>query len=262
MSSRSVRYCLAAAACAATASITAVSHAEYRPPTELMGDGGPVIPLKNAAMIQKTDGGYRYIAGQQNSNITVTAADGKLRLVDTGTRELRDIPSSCSRRSVPQGISAVCTIPSKFDGAAKMFVEVWPRLGNDVVDGSALSSEFRFWVLADAGFDTVYGGAGNDFVNAAQDADRVWGGAGSDWLRGGKGNDRMWGGTGADKLVGDDGSDALRGGDHDDRVGGGAGSDLVHAGTGRDVAACGSQVDTAYVDRADKVSSCERLYRS
>src|SRR5680860_1411056 len=89
--------------------MTGVSQA--LPPTELTGDGGPVTPLKNAAMITKTDVGYRYIAGQQNSRLMITTVDGKLRYVDKGTRELRKIPKSCSRQAVSKGISALCNIP-------------------------------------------------------------------------------------------------------------------------------------------------------
>ncbi len=160
----------------ATMSLTAVSHADhYHPPTELLGDGPTPIPLKNAAMIKETDGGFRYIAGQQDSHLTVTIADGKLRFEDTGTAELREIPSSCQRQRRPRGIAALCTIPAKFHDAHGWFVEIWPRLGDDYVDGSALPSTVRFWVLADAGRDTVFAGAGDDFVNGAQDTDRVCG---------------------------------------------------------------------------------------
>jgi Ca2+-binding RTX toxin-like protein len=99
-----------------------------------------------------------------------------------------------------------------------MFLEVWPRLGHDFVDGSTLPATLRLWVLADAGNDTVYGGAGDDFVNGAHDTDRVWGGAGNDWVRGGSGNDRLYGGTGNDRLLGQDGADVVRGGAGVDRV--------------------------------------------
>lgn len=257
---RSVRLSLVLAAFAATTSMTAVAHAGYHPPTELTGGGGPVIPLKNAAMIVKTEGGFRYIAGQQNSHLTVSMADGKVRYVDTGTKELRDIPRACSRQSVRDGIAALCRIPAKFDDG-KMFLEVWPRLGDDFVDGSTLSARFRLWVLADAGFDTVYGGDGNDFVNGAQDNDKARGGAGNDWIRTGIGNDKLRGGTGDDKLVGVDGRDRIRGGEGNDRVGGGSGSDALWAGTGRDKVACGGGNDDAYIDGSDRASECESVAR-
>ena len=213
---RSARFLLVLTACAATTSMT--PSAQALPPTELVGNSGAVVPLKNAAMIDRTANGYRYRAGQQNSHLTITKVGGKLLYRDTGTRELRGIPRSCSRRSVPTGIAALCTIPAAFDAGNRMFVEVWPRLGNDFVDGSTLPASLRLWVLADAGNDTVLGGAGDDFVNGAQNTDRVWGGAGNDWIRGGIGNDRLYGGAGNDRLLGQDGADLVRGGAGTDSV--------------------------------------------
>lgn len=257
---RSTRFLLVAAALTAATSVTSAAQAEYRPPTALMGDGGPVIPLKNAAMIVRTEGGYRYIAGQQNSHLTVSIAQGKLRYVDTGTRELRDIPKSCSRVAASKGVAALCSIPAKFDGR-EMYLEIWPRLGDDFVDGSTVPSRFKMWVLADAGFDTVRGGDGDDFVNGAQDADKVWGGAGNDWIRTGIGNDSLWGGSGDDKLVGVEGRDEIRGGDGNDRVGGGAGNDSLWGDAGRDILACGGGRDNAYVDASDRTNKCESVAR-
>ena len=160
---------------------------------------------------------------------------------------------------VPTGIAALCTIPAKFDADNKMFLEVWPRLGNDFVDGSTLSDQFRMWVLADAGLDTVRGGAGDDFVNGAQDGDKVWGGAGNDWIRTGPGADNSWGDTGNDKLVAGPDSDVVRGGEGNDRVDGGTGNDTLWADAGQDFALCGDGTDVAYVDVADRTTKCESL---
>jgi hypothetical protein len=257
-----VRFFLVLAAFAATTSMTAIAHADYYPPTEQMPDDGPVIPLVNAAMIVWTPGGWRYMAGQQDSHLTVTVANGKVHYVDTGTQELRKIPPVCSRQSVPHGIAAVCPVPAKFTETNKMFLEVWPRLGDDFVDGSTLGTKYRLWVLADAGFDTVYAGDGDDFVNQAQDDDQSWGGAGDDWIRGGTGNDTIWGGTGNDKLVSTDGNDDIHGGDGDDLVAGGIGNDNLWADAGTDVVSCSSGVDHAWVDSLDRAHDCESLESS
>ena len=248
------------AACAATTSMSAVAHAEYRPIMALTPAHGPVPPMKNAAIIEMTEGGFRYIAGQQNSHLTMSMAEGKLRFVDTGTRELRDIPQNCSRKSVGNGIAALCSIPTKFEDG-RMYLEVWPRLGNDFIDGSALPAQFRLWALADAGDDTVLGGNGDDFMNGAQDDDKVWGGAGNDWLRTGLGNDELRGGAGDDKLVGVYDDDVIRGGDGNDRVGGGPGNDVLRADGGQDQVLCGNGRDSAYIDKSDRTSQCESLAR-
>ncbi len=245
-----------AVATVATAT-TAVSQAD--PPTELLGDGGTPIPLKNAAMILKTTDGLRYIAGQQDSNLTITEVDGKLLYVDTGTRELRSIPALCIEQPATKGIAVLCRIPAKFVDADEMFLEVWPRLGDDVIDGSTLPAKFRMWVLADAGADVVHTGAGNDFINGAQNNDRVWSGDGDDWIRTGIGNDRLWGGPGHDRLVGLDGNDSLHGEDGNDLVEGGNGSDLLYTNAGEDVAKCGAGNDTARVDGDDQAKQCESV---
>lgn len=263
MFTRTVRTALVAAGAVTIAlSMTPTAQADYQPPTALLG-GGTVIPLKNAAMIVRTDGGYRYIAGQQNSHVTITQeADGRLRYVDTGTSELRDIPDTCAAQKVSTGIAAVCTVPAEFSAGNRMYLEVWPRLGNDFVDGSSLSPMFRMWVLADAGDDTVYVGSGDDFVNGAQDDDRVYGAAGNDWIRTGIGNDQIWGGDGNDKLVGADGGDALYGGTGTDLVYGGAGRDSLRGDEGADRLNCGGGTDAAVADGLDRWRYCESVTRS
>lgn len=254
---RSARFLLALAACSTITSMP--TGAQALPPTELMGDGGPVTPLKNAAMIVKTDVGYRYIAGQQNSHLTITQEGRKVRYVDTGTIDLRDRPRSCAEKSVSKGIAVLCTIPAKFTGDNKMFLEVWPRLGDDFIDGSTMSTMFRVWVLADAGNDTVYGGDGDDFVNGAANHDRIWGGAGDDWIRSGIGPDKVSAGSGNDEIVAGDGNDTVHGGDGDDWIGGGTGADILWADAGRDTVNCGDAYDNAYVDNADNHRECEAV---
>lgn len=267
MLTRPARLTLAVAALGAAtvsgATLSAPAQAAgSEPPKALLGDGPTPIPLKNAAMILRTEWGYRYIAGQQDTDLTVRLADGNLVYTDRGTRELRDIPGTCSRRSVDVGIQAVCAVPAKYDSPNSMFLEIWPRLGHDTVDGSSLPSTFRMWVLADAGRDVVRTGAGDDFVNGAQDGDRVWGGSGDDWIRTGIGDDSISGEGGDDKLVAVDGHDTIDGGEGNDRVGGGPGSDRLTAGGGSDVVACGGGPDSAWVDSSDRATECESVARS
>jgi hypothetical protein len=238
-----------------------VAYAGDLPPTALMGDGKE-IPLKNAAMITKTKYGYRYRAGQQDSHLVVTQPVGRIRFVDTGTRKLRHLPSSCHRLRVRGGIGASCPMPARYDRRHPMFLEVWPRLGNDYIDGSTLSRAIRLWALADAGSDRVYGGAGDDFVNGAQGNDRAHGGAGNDWIRTGIGRDRLWGGGGKDRLVGVDGADQVHGGPGRDRVEGGHGNDRLWGDIGRDRVMCGIGIDGAWIDSADRASGCESTRRT
>jgi len=260
MSRRALRLLLLAACAPALWSVgSGGAQAEYKPPMALYGQFGKAIPLKNAAMIVKTDGGYRYIAGQQNSHLTVSIEGDNVVYVDTGTQELRDHPGSCTQVSVSKGIRVECAVPAGYDSSNRMYLEVWPRLGDDFVDGSTLPSWTRFWVLADQGRDTVYGGAGDDFVNGAQDGDTVYGGGGDDWLRTGKGQDVLWGGDGNDKLVGVYEHDEIHGGAGNDRVGGGPGNDTLYGDDGSDTVACGGGSDDAFVDSSDHMSECESV---
>ncbi|MCB0905505.1 MAG: hypothetical protein KDB63_00075 [Nocardioidaceae bacterium] len=199
------------------------------------------MPLKNQSRIVRTRWGYRYVSGQQNSRLTISPSRGGLLYRDTGTRRWRDLPSTCTKRSVSPGIGAWCRIPAAFAGGTRMFLEVWPRLGADRVDGSRLASKYRLWVLADRGRDRVRGGAGADFVNGAQGLDRIWGGAGNDWIRGGTADDQIHGGPGADQLLGMDQAD------------------VIHGGPGADAIFCGPGTDKAYADGADRVRRCERV---
>ena len=270
MSARPTRFAALAAAFATAASIAlpvataapagAAARGGSLPPTALLGDGGTPVPLKNQAQIVVSDWGLRYQAGQQDSNLTITQDDdGRIRYVDTGTERWRELPDECKRVTVSRGISAVCSIPEKFQDDDTMFLEVWPRLGNDRVDGSTISSSFRLWVLADAGRDSVITGHGDDFVNGAQDADRVWGGSGDDWLRTGIGNDRVSGGAGDDKVVGADDNDQLYGNTGNDHVYGGSGTDTLWSNDGDDSVSGGSGRDTAYAKRSDRVIQCESV---
>jgi serralysin len=184
--------------------------------TEIMHNN--VIPLKDAAMIRRTLHGYVYISGQQDNHLVVRPVKGGLRFVDTGTARWKSLPLACRKKAVKTGIAAVCRIPNGVTASRPMLLEIWPRLGDDYVDGSRLPATIAMSVLADAGNDVVRVGAGPDFVNGAAGNDKIRGGAGDDWIRGGKGNDRIWGGPGDDDLVGIEGNDIIYGGEGDDRL--------------------------------------------
>lgn len=178
-------------------------------PPKMLGPGDAnVNNIGNKALIRWSKFGFVYIAGKHNTHLTVTydKAANTLLYRDTGTRELRSKPKACDRRKAAKGIAVLCKIPASFD-SKKMFVQVWPRLGNDFVDGRTLPVRFRLWVLADAGRDVVHGGAGRDFVNGAKDDDRIWGGPGNDHVNSGKGNDVVYGGPGNDRVSCSEGFD-------------------------------------------------------
>jgi hypothetical protein len=248
------------AALAAATSTTVASQAV--PTTELTPEHGPVTPLKDQAMVQYTKWGIRYIAGQQDSHLTVTSSGRRVVFLDTGTKKLKSIHKKCTKLSVSRGVGVSCRIPKRFDSNHPMFLELWPRLGDDYVDGSTLSSMFRMWVLTDQGHDVVYGGDGDDFVNGAVGNDLVYSGAGNDWVRGGKDDDDLWGGSGNDRITSVTGEDQIHGEEGNDEVAGGDGNDVLWGDGGRDSVLCGNGSDDAYVDDSDTAKACESVARS
>jgi Ca2+-binding RTX toxin-like protein len=94
---------------------------------------------------------------------------------------------------------------------------------------------------------------------------------GPDRFNGTAGKDSYCGLTGSDRIFGRKGNDLLSGGPGDDRLDGGPGRDLIYGGGEndvivardgkRDIIDCGTGRDTAYVDRQDDLTSCERVLR-
>ncbi|MDP2809214.1 MAG: VCBS domain-containing protein, partial [Rhodocyclaceae bacterium] len=82
--------------------------------------------------------------------------------------------------------------------------------------------------------DTIYGEAGNDFIDAQGGDDIVDAGADNDVVAGGLGNDRIAGGSGFDQLQGGEGDDVLDGGSDADTLFGEAGNDTLIGGAGND----------------------------
>lgn len=228
--------------------------------TELVGQFGTPIPLKNMALLSKTTHGYRYQAGQQDSHLTITEANGRIRFADTGTAKWKQaVPSSCRQLKASTGIAASCPVPTTVTDTQPLLVEVWPRLGNDYVDGSTLPSTVSLTVLGDGGNDTALLGAGRDFFNGYTGTDTVYGGDGNDWIRSGPDADVVHGGGGDDYIVGQDGPDVITGDDGNDHVYGSGGNDTLSGGTGQDVVSCGDGTDSALVDAQDKANHCETV---
>lgn len=224
-------------------------------------NAAPAKRFERWATLTRTSYGYYYDAGQQDTHLTVTVtANGRLRYADTHTDVLRQKAKACHRRPARVGLVVVCRVPEGVGPRHPMTLRVFTRLGNDTVDTTALPERFELYMLCDRGRDEVRAGAGDDFVNGAQNADRIWGGPGNDWLRSNKGNDAIWGGPGNDRVVGVDGRDRLHGGTGNDRVGGGSGNDRLYANKGHDRVLCGGGRDRAIADRADRTArDCESV---
>lgn len=109
--------------------------------------------------------------------------------------------------------------------------EIFGGEGDDLID-------------ADVFGDTVYGGEGDDKLVGAQQNDDIRGGAGDDVVSTGSGDDAGFGEDGNDVVQGGSGDDWLSGGAGDDFVKGDAGNDILFGGLGTDVLRGGEGNDT------------------
>jgi len=78
--------------------------------------------------------------------------------------------------------------------------------------------------------DTIFGGDGDDFIDAREGNDQINGDDGDDQIYGNDGNDTIDGGDGKDLIFGLDGQDLIDGGDGADTLSGGADDDVVSGG--------------------------------
>ena len=82
------------------------------------------------------------------------------------------------------------------------------------------------------GFNSIYGGAGDDVIQGGNYEDSLAGGAGNDLIRGMAGVDNIDGGSGDDLLYAGRGDDIIRGGTGNDLIFGGQGQDTFIFGRG------------------------------
>jgi hypothetical protein len=139
--------------------------------------------------------------------------------------------------------------------------------GDDTIYGKGGNDRplpFRFGLVGGFGDDTIDGGGGDDHIagyELGRARDR-----GEDTMTGGSGRDVLDGGRGADTISGEGGPDLLMDGENKggptDTLDGGTGNDILaprNEPAGRDIVDCGEGTDTAYVDRKDVLSDCERV---
>lgn len=140
---------------------------------------------------------------------------------------------------------------------------LWGGAGDDLLHGdvpdtsSALFAEFAFGLgTADAGDDTLYGGAGNDTLWGGGGADVLYGEDGNDTLSGDDGADQLYGGSGSDNIFGYAGDDVIRGGEGDDTLTGGEGADTYQFEDG-DGATVADRVQSLGVDTITDYSAAD-----
>jgi len=131
------------------------------------------------------------------------------------------------------GASAIGTVQTINGGGSLVGIEVISfigGIGNDRVIGDARTG------LTGLSRDSIYGGAGDDYLDGGVGMDDLSGDDGNDTLLGGDGDDFLGGALGNDTLSGGAGSDSLQGGDGNDILDGGLGDDQLIGGLGTDKA--------------------------
>jgi len=93
------------------------------------------------------------------------------------------------------------------------------------------------------GTDIIFGGNGDDTINAGAGNDLICGGNGGGTINAGLGDDTIDGGNGNDNLIGGDGNDLMFGGGGNDTMNGGIGDDTLDGGTGNDTMTGGAGAD-------------------
>jgi Ca2+-binding RTX toxin-like protein len=135
--------------------------------------------------------------------------------------------------------------------------------GSDTLVGNAAAND----LAGHGGRDLLIGGAGDDRLRGNRyawdrfgDGDRLYGGAGDDALDAGGGSDLLAGGPGKDELRGASGDDRLLPGRGRDVARSGPGNDVLRTRDGlAEIVVCGAGADRLLADPFDYVTpSCER----
>ncbi len=127
------------------------------------------------------------------------------------------------------------------DGNDTLYVYWWNCNENTIFGGDGDDT-------IDAGDcdDSIDGGAGNDTIDADDGDDTVYGGLDDDTIDGDDDDDSIDGGAGNDTIDGDDEYDTIYGGLGDDTIDGGNESDSIDGGAGNDTIDGDDEYDTIY----------------
>lgn len=119
--------------------------------------------------------------------------------------------------------------------------------GNDWIEG-ANNADILMGGLGD---DSIYGLGGDDSIEGNEGNDWIDAGAGNDCVDGGLGDDTAFGSYGQDELMGGEGNDDLYGGDGNDNLDGGLGDDYLAGGNHDDWMSGGEGNDDIYGGEGD-----------
>lgn len=178
-------------------------------PTEILGGGpGDVLQGGSGPDVISVRGFRSYATGGTGNDTLNVYAGGEIT-VDAGAgNDVVRMKAADAAANLVGGGAGYDTLD--YSGFAVGIV-LRNGLTGRYVPGTANDPELLDPETADApsGFETLYGGQGNDVVVGTAGPNYLRGNGGNDLLRGGGGNDSLDGGPGADTLYGDNGDDTF-----------------------------------------------------
>ncbi len=130
-----------------------------------------------------------------------------------------------------------------FDGKSSI---IGGGTATETINGTDKDDE----LVRSLGFNTFYGGNGNDTIRGGDHIDIIYGEEGNDKLYGGNSTNFIFGGLGNEEINDGDNSSYLCGGDGDDKIYAGGGNDVLDGGKGNDYLQ-GDHDDDIYIYKKD-----------
>ena len=178
-----------------------------------------------AAALAGTYGDFAFNEATGEWTYTLRNGDANVQALDSGDEVTDSLTVWSADGSASETITV--TIHGADDAAAYVSPTVYNGTGdpNDF-DGLGNPAGQNISSTGTNGPDTLYGGGGNDTINAGNGNDTLYGGSGDDAVNGNGDNDTLYGGSGNDVMLGSNENDVLVGGYGADTLTGGNGSDV------------------------------------
>jgi len=204
------------------------------PPTITVGYGqcnGDVIGTINLIVGDAETPAGSLVVSATSSNTTVVPL-GNITFGGSGVNRTMTV-----KAKTQSGVAFSDLTVSVFDGTFTSSINVRVIVGTNKTEVINIGT-------TTVGTDMIFGGNGDDTINAGAGNDLICGGNGGGTINGGLGDDTIDGGNGSDNLIGGDGNDHIFGGGGDDTINGGIGNDLIDGGSGNDTMTGGPGADS------------------